>query len=64
MNNLPDTFYAFPNYARTTMTRKELRVLLLSTDGKIITYGRLRSIKSKHIGAGVYEVTLEATNEK
>ena len=59
MNNLPDTFYAFPNFARTTMTRKQLKETLLATDGKILTCGRLRAIVSKHIGAGVYEVTLK-----
>ena len=58
MNHLPDTFYAFPNNARTTMTRKQLRETLLDTDGKILSCGRLRTIISKHIGAGVYEVSL------
>ncbi len=60
MNHLPDSFYVSPNFARTTMTRKQLRETLLATDGRILTCGRLRPIASKHIGAGIYEVTLKA----
>jgi len=58
MKVLPDNFYTVPDIANTTMTRKDLKELLLTTNGKIISCGRLRTIKSKHIGAGVYFVTL------
>ncbi len=41
-----------------TITRKELKELLLSTDGQAIIQGRLMQIKSKHLGAGVYKITV------
>ena len=43
----------------STLTRKQLKSLLLKTDGSIICNGRLRDICSKHIGAGVYKVWTE-----
>jgi len=57
MNHLPDSLYVFDN-AKTTLTRKQLKETLLDTNGKVMAGGRLRPIKSKHIGAGVYEVWL------
>jgi len=62
VNHLPDTLYVFDS-ARTTLTRKQLKETLLDTNGKVIASGRLRTIKSKHIGAGVYEVWLEVGND-
>jgi len=56
--DLSEAFYRTPEVARMTMTRKDLRELLLDTGGKILSCGRLRTVISKHIGAGVYEVTL------
>lgn len=58
-NHLPDSLYVF-DAARTTLDRKQLKETLLATDGKVLAGGRLRRIKSKHIGAGIYEVWLEA----
>ena len=58
-NRLHDIFYTMPNVANQTMTRKELKETLLDTGGKILACGRLRNIKSEHLGAGVYRVTLE-----
>ena len=55
---LPNHLYTF-THARITLTRKQLKETLLVTDGKVIVAGRLRRIKSKHIGAGVYDVWLE-----
>ena len=60
---LSETFYQAPNIAHQTMNRKDLKELLLDTEGKIITCGRLRTIISKHLGAGIYRVTLEADAE-
>ena len=45
--------------ANITLTRAELRVFLLKTDGWIMRDGRLCDIKSRHLGAGVYRVTAE-----
>ena len=43
-----------------TVERKELRELLLYTDGTMMARGRLYTIKAKHVGAGVYDVRLVA----
>ncbi len=42
-----------------TMERKELRDLLLSTGGTRFWMGTLYDIKSKSLGAGVYNVWLQ-----
>ena len=52
-------FYTMPNNARQTMNRKDWQELLLDTGGKILTCGRLRKLKGKYLGAGIYDVTLE-----
>ena len=62
-NHLSNNFYVIPHIAAMTMTRKQLKETLLYTDGKIIACGYMYDIKSKHIGAGVYSVTLKKTNE-
>jgi len=59
MKQLPDDFYAYPNFANMTITRKELRELLLNTEGYATIQGRKRKIKTNHLGAGVYRVTVE-----
>jgi hypothetical protein len=55
MKGLPDNFYRIKDYSET-MSRKDLKELLLNTDGKAIIRGFLHEIKSKHIAAGVYRV--------
>ena len=59
MKSLPKHFYTMPKFANTTMDKKDLKELLLATDGCIISCGTLYNIESKHIGAGVYRVSLE-----
>ena len=59
MKQLPDNFYNYPSHASITITGKELRELLLATDGCAIIMGRLMDIKSRYLGAGVYRVTVE-----
>lgn len=59
MNKLIDNFYQIPNVASQTMNRKDLKETLLWTGGKILTCGRLRELKSKHLGAGIYLITLK-----
>lgn len=51
-----------PKLASTTMDKKDLKELLLSTEGRVIACGVLYDIKAKHLGAGVYQVTLKRTN--
>ena len=58
MNSLSDNFYRVPDVARQTMTRKEWKQVLLDTGGQILTCGRMRTLKGKHLEAGVYLVTL------
>ncbi len=63
MTELSNNFYTCPDYASQTVTRKDLKDILLKTDGKILSQGRMRTLKSKHLGAGVYRITLEARND-
>jgi len=59
MKTLPNNFYVFPKSANATMPRKELKEILLSTGGWIMACGYMWDIVSKHIGAGVYRVSLK-----
>ncbi len=43
----------------TTMTRKDLREMLLETGGNMLACGQLYDIVAKDIGAGVYKVSLK-----
>jgi hypothetical protein len=56
---LSNNFYLIPDYAKQTVKRKELQETLLSTDGRIISQGRLRELKTKHLGVGIYEISLK-----
>ena len=47
------------NIAELTLTRAELRRVLLDTGGTIQRYGYLCDLKAKHLGAGVYRVIAE-----
>lgn len=58
MKTLPRNFYTMPEYATTTMDDKDLKELLLETNGWVISCGHLYKIKSEHLGAGVYKVKL------
>ena len=41
-----------------TVTRKQLREILLETGGSVFRWGLLCNIKSEHLGAGVYRIRL------
>ncbi len=56
---LPNVFYTMPRYANTTMETKDLKEILLSTDGWVFAQGYLFDVCSKAIGAGVHKVWLE-----
>ncbi len=58
MNHISENFYRNPRGASQTMTRKELKETLLATDGWVFSCGYAWDVKSKHLGAGVYKVTL------
>jgi len=49
-----------PHNATTTVTRKQLKEILLATEGWIMACGRCWDVKGKHLGAGVYRISLEA----
>jgi len=55
---LSDRLYINPEFASETMPSKELKQILLATEGKVIAEGRLRPIKSKSLGLGIYKVWL------
>lgn len=59
MNYLTDDFYDAPEYARMTILSKQLKETLLHTEGAISVHGRMWNIVSKHLGVGVYKVSLE-----
>ena len=57
-NHLPRSFYVSPGQGHTTMTRAELHDTLLATGGQVLANGNLWEVSAKHLGAGVYRVTL------
>lgn len=59
MKKLPNHFYAFPDAARMTVTTKHLRELLLATDSQAVIKGKIWEIKSKSLGAGIYQISVE-----
>ena len=61
-NNVLSFLASNPVYAHTTMDKENLRSLLLYTDGTTMSQGRLWNIVSKHLGVGVYKVSLELSN--
>ena len=62
MKTLPKNFYTMPELAHITVDKKDLKELLLNTGGNILAYGILYDIVTKHLGAGVYKVSLKRTN--
>lgn len=59
MKELPLGFYHHPELAEMVMNRKDLHELLMHTSGRMLAEGTLWEIVSKHIGAGVYRVTVK-----
>lgn len=57
-NHLSMNHYTMPGKATQTMIKKDLKETLLATGGWVIAYGECWNIKSNHLGAGVYSVTL------
>lgn len=56
---LAESLQAYPGIRRVTAKRDEVQQFLLSGDGTYMLNGRLWKIRTKHIGAGVYQVWLE-----
>jgi hypothetical protein len=45
------------------MKRKQLRAFLEATGGQVLANGSLWDVTNKHIGAGIYRVSLKKTHE-
>jgi hypothetical protein len=58
MKALPNKFYVWPLVSETTMTKEDLKELLLATEGCIMACGQSWNIISEDIGADVYKVRL------
>jgi hypothetical protein len=56
--NVLDFLASNPKFANCTVDKKELRKCLLQTDGKMFARGVFWNIVSKHLGAGVYRLSL------
>ena len=52
-----DFLVSMAGLAHTTMTREQLRKLLMETGGQLMASGKLWNITSKHLGAGIYKVS-------
>jgi hypothetical protein len=48
---------SMPGLAHSTVKRKQLQSILLSTGGQIMCNGRLYEITQKHLGGGVYRIS-------
>lgn len=64
MKTLPGNFYVHPTLANMTVGRKDLKELLMATGGSVMVRGKLWNIKTKHLAAGVYRVTIERKKYK
>lgn len=58
MNHLPNSFYVYPDIARTTMTTKQWQETVKATDGYIIACGHGYDLKSSSMGGGMRKVWL------
>ena len=51
-----------PDFGNITVERVDLRAIMLLTGGTMMARGYLYDIVSKHLGAGVYKLTLKRSN--
>ena len=61
MSTLSENHWRMPGVFKETMTRTQLRAALLEHP-QPFACGRLWRVKSKHLGAGVYEVSFTQAN--
>ena len=61
-NRILDFLASAGPYANTTAEKEVVREILLTTGGSVLQHGRLMNVVAKHIGAGVYKLTLSAAN--
>lgn len=53
---------ACPDHGHTTMSREDVKTLLLRTGGNMLACGRLYDFVVKEIGAGVCRISLTPTH--
>lgn len=56
---LLDHLASSPTHRHGTVTREELREIMLQTGGQVFACGALYDIKAKPLGAGIYRVSLQ-----
>ncbi len=59
MNHLPNSFYSFPRFATTIMTKEKTQETLIDTDGIIMANGVLWHIIAVDLGADVFKISLK-----
>lgn len=50
---------SMPRYGHATVSKKDLKSILENTGGQMFALGILWEIKVKHLGVGVYRISLE-----
>jgi len=60
---LSENHWKAPGYYKQRVTKKELQQIFLKNEDEAIIQGRLMRLKSKHLGAGIYEVFFEAKTD-
>lgn len=58
MTDLREKLTAYPGIRRITATTRAVRETLLASEGQMFLNGHLYEIKTKRLGAGVYQVWL------
>lgn len=58
-NRVLDSLAANPQHAAPSVTKKDLKAILLDTDGWMMLRGRMWDLHSKHLGAGIYRLSLK-----
>lgn len=50
---------SMPRYGNATATHAQVREIMLQTGGWMMACGSLYDIKSKHLGGGIYRLSLK-----
>jgi len=59
--DLPDNFWSTPVFARITVNQKRAQYIKEKHNNRIFACGESWIIKTKHVGAGMYELWLGRT---
>ena len=58
-NRILDGLCSSPWLGSAVVAARDLREILLATEGRVMAEGRLFNIKSRPLGAGVYRIYLD-----